>query len=287
MRIAFVLLILASSPVAAAPVPGLFDTGVDNNHVALADGAVDPHYKLVASADPAYSGPNAYACWPIAGGYWLANDAQSRWIGPAANEGYPSGAPSHPEGLYTFRLSFDLSGFDTTTVQISGGWCADNNGSMTLNGHPAGAGTPGYGSLTPFTITTGFKGGINTLEFSSYNLGGGGANPTAIRVKGLAGTGTPLLLGVNDASPALALAAPIPNPSLGSARIGYTLARSGHVRLTIRNVVGRVVCELADRDSGPGPFETAWDGADAPPGIYFVVLEQAGTSVSRRLVRMR
>jgi len=275
-----------------APVPGLFNTGVDNNGVALSDGAVDPHYKLVASSDPAFPGPNAYASMPIAGGYWLANTSQSRWIGPAMNEGYPSGAPSHPGGPYTFRLSFDLTGFDTTTVQVTGGWCADNSGTMQLNGHAAGAATPGYGSLTPFTITTGFKSGINTLDFISNNLAGGGANPTAVRVQGLAGTATPLLIGVGEAAPFLALASPIPNPASASARLGYTVARAAPVRISIRNVAGREVRRLVDRVAAPGPAEVAWDGltdrgATVPPGIYFVVLESEGLTLTRRLAWLR
>lgn len=292
MRFGWLGVLLLCTVAEAAPVPGLFNTGVDNNGVALSDGAVDPHYKLVASSDPAFPGPNAYASWPIAAGYWLANTAQSRWIGPAMNEGYPSGAPSHPGGPYTFRLSFDLTGFDTTSVQVSGGWCADNSGSMQLNGHAAGAATPGYGSLTPFTITTGFKSGINTLDFISTNISGGGANPTAVRVQGLAGTATPLLIGVGDASPTLALAAPVPNPASSSTRLGYTLARAGHVKVSIHNVAGREIRGLLDRTVPAGPAELVWDGLtdqglEAPPGIYFVVLESEGHAVSRRLAWLR
>jgi hypothetical protein len=286
------LLAATAGPVAAAPIPGLFDTGVDNNRVALTDGAVDPHYKLVASSDPSFAGPNAYASWPIAAGYWLANTASSRWIGPAPNEGYPSGAPSHPGGPYTFRISFDLTGFDTTSVQVTGGWCADNNGTMMLNGHAAGAATGGYSSLTPFTITTGFKNGINTLDFISSNLPGGGANPTAVRVQDLAGTATPLLIGVDASAPSLSLASPVPNPASSSTRIGYTLARAAHVRVSIRNVAGREVRRLVDRPVAAGPSEVVWDGrtdagGPAAPGIYFVLLEGEGRLVSRRLAWLR
>jgi hypothetical protein len=292
LRILFLALCVTAGPAFAAPIPGLFDTGVDNNRLALSDGAIDPHYWLVASSDPAFPGPNAYASWPIASGFWLANTASSRWIGPAANEGYPSGAPSHPGGGYTFRITFDLAGFDTTSVQITGGWCADNNGSMQLNGKAAGTSTGGYSSLTPFTITSGFKSGLNTLDFISVNTPGGGANPTAVRVQGLAGTGTPLLLGVGDPAPWFALATPAPNPASSSTRIGYSLARAANVRLSVRNIAGREVRRLIDRVAEPGTFEIAWDGltADgipAAPGIYFVVLESDGWSTSRRLAWLR
>lgn len=43
----------------AQQIPGLFNTGVGADTVPLAEGAVDPHYTLIQSADPAYPGPDA------------------------------------------------------------------------------------------------------------------------------------------------------------------------------------------------------------------------------------
>src|SRR5262245_43526844 len=43
----------------AAPIPDLFGTGVDNNGALLAPGAVDPHYKLITSADTTAPGPDS------------------------------------------------------------------------------------------------------------------------------------------------------------------------------------------------------------------------------------
>jgi hypothetical protein len=278
----------------AEPLPGLFNTGVDANGVPLGNLAIDPHYQLIGSADPAYAGPSTYACNPIAGGYWLPNNSVSRWIGPAPNEGYPTGAPSHPGGSYTYRIAFDLTGFDPATVHLTGGWCADNSGSgMRLNGQATGVGAGGYSSLAPFDITTGFVNGINTLDFVVSNLASSGSNPTGLRVQGLAGTAMPALVGVGaDEPPAFALSAPVPNPSFRSARLGYTLPHPGHVRLSIRSVAGREVRRLVDRDVAAGHAETAWDGitdggATAVPGVYLAVLECAGRTTSRRLVWLR
>lgn len=39
------------------PIPGLFNTGVDNNKFPIADGESDPHYILSISADGSYPGP--------------------------------------------------------------------------------------------------------------------------------------------------------------------------------------------------------------------------------------
>ena len=45
----------------AAPIPGLFNTGTDNNRALLADSAVDPHFKLIASPDTAFPGPGCFS----------------------------------------------------------------------------------------------------------------------------------------------------------------------------------------------------------------------------------
>src|SRR3954462_13773907 len=44
-------LLSVGSALTAAPIPGLFGTGVDDKGALLAAGAVDPHYKLIKSAD--------------------------------------------------------------------------------------------------------------------------------------------------------------------------------------------------------------------------------------------
>jgi hypothetical protein len=49
----------------AEPIPGLFNTGVNDAGTPLAGGSVDPHYSLIQSADPAYPGPDAIVAEPI------------------------------------------------------------------------------------------------------------------------------------------------------------------------------------------------------------------------------
>ena len=62
----------------AAPIPGLYDTGVDNSNALLSPGAIDPHYTLV-SPDPRFRGPDAIVVGPATAG------------NPTA--GYPFGGP--------------------------------------------------------------------------------------------------------------------------------------------------------------------------------------------------
>jgi hypothetical protein len=275
----------------AVPVPGLYNTGVDDSRSAIGDGAVDSHYALIGSADPSYPGPSAYACWPIAAGFWLSNDAASRWIGPAPNEGYPSGAPPHPTGDYTYRLAFDLTGLNPATVSISGNWGVDNSGTVLINGVSV-ATTSSYNPLPAFSITSGFVAGVNHLDFVVNNWIAGGANPTALRVANLSGTAS-ALVGVPQARTAsgLELALPVPNPAQRQTRIAFSLPRAGEARVEVRDLAGRLVRVLGDGAWPAGRSEITWDGAAvdgarARAGVYFLELESGKERVTRRLVRI-
>jgi hypothetical protein len=282
----------AASGLSSQAIAGLYNTGVDDNGQFLNDGVVDPHYKLVQSSDPAYPGPNTYATL-IPNGFWANNQVSSRWIAPAANEDYPVGAPPHPAGPYTYRLSVDLTGLDPASVHVSGSWAADAGGQVYLNGQPTPNLCNNAFSLVNFNLTAGFGYGLNTIDFVVNNDAMAGANPTGLRVDNIAGAGSPSVIGVGSPqSGAIALAAPAPNPAFHSARLAYTLPLAGHVRLSIRSVAGRMVRRLVDRDAPVGPGVATWDGATdtgatAAPGVYFVVLESPAGIASRRLVWLR
>ena len=186
---ALLFLAIVQTVAHAAPIPGLFNTGVDDDGNLLAgSGAVDPHYTLIVSADAGLPGPDAVTLNPgFPVGPWLAEGPDSRWIAPQANQG--NGAP----GEYRYRISFDLTGFDETTANISGEWGVDNDGTdILLNGASTGNfNGNGFAGLTPFSITSGFIAGVNTLDFVVTNAGAA-AGPTGLRVEM---TGTVLVPG--------------------------------------------------------------------------------------------
>ncbi len=163
--------------------PGIFGTGVAADGTLLAAGEVDPHYKLTASADEGYPGPDAIVLnegWPIQAGVWLLNGPSSKWIGPQADQG--STGAGNAEGDYTYETTFDLTGYDVSKVQLVGGWACDNSGlDILVNGVSTGLSNGGFGSLTPFTIKTGLVAGKNTLAFKMNNLPLT-PNPTGLRV---------------------------------------------------------------------------------------------------------
>jgi hypothetical protein len=162
----------------------LFNTGVDNNGVVLAGGSVDPHYKLIQSADTTFTGPDAIVTSQIAEGYWVAQSATSKWIAASANQSYPGATPCDATGVYVYRTTFNLTGYDLATVKLKGAWGADNMGTaIRLNGVTTGLTAGGYAPLTDFKIETGFVAGLNTLDFEDTDLG----CPNGLRVE-LSGT---------------------------------------------------------------------------------------------------
>ena len=185
----------------ATSISGLFNTGVDNSNVLLANGATDPHYTLITSADPSFPGPSTFvvnsSAYPLASGPWIADGPNSKWIGPTANPDLTA----TPAGLYVYQTTFNLTGNPSSAV-ITGEWTSDNNAVIFLNGNNTGItdGSAHYGAFSTFTINSGFVAGLNTLDFDVTNAPEvGGLNPTGLRVE-FSGTSAPepcviLLLG--------------------------------------------------------------------------------------------
>jgi len=90
----------------------------------------------------------------------------------------------------------------------------------------------------------------------------------------------------------LALAAPSPNPSRGTATLVFTLPRQGAAELAVFDPSGRRVATPANADFAAGPHTVTWngradDGRPLPAGLYFARLVTAQGTLSRRLVRIR
>jgi len=159
-----------ATPAKASPVT-LFSTGVDDLGVQLPAGANDSHWSIVAPAGPGV----VVTDQSPAGGNYFQSPA-SKWIWVSAD-----GTPEN--GTYTFRQTFDLTGFNPATAVITGDWGVDNSAEILLNGAtPTGSGAldlpfgfPAFQQLNGFQITGGFVAGINTLDFVVTNSGGPGA----------------------------------------------------------------------------------------------------------------
>lgn len=72
-----------------------------------------------------------------------------------------------------------------------------------------------------------------------------------------------------------------PNPFNPTTTIEYTLPRSGHVRLTTYDSLGRCVSNVVNAKQQPGFYRTEWKGTDehnrpVAAGMYFCRLQAGG-----------
>ncbi|MBM3883671.1 MAG: immunoglobulin domain-containing protein [Verrucomicrobia bacterium] len=285
-----------------APIPKLFNTGVDDNGALLPNATVDPHYRLIESADAAYPGPDSFTLepgWPVApAGPWVADGPASRWIGPRARQ-----STGNAPGNYTYRTTFDLTGYDPTKARIAGQWTSDNAGlDIVLNGVSLGFSQAGnFGALSDFTIEFGFVAGVNTLDFVINNAGDA-VNPAGLRVQMIgtvevlgepprivtAPVGGTYLVGedvilrvVADGTPPLSYQWRRDGNEVGGATDAtlnlpaVTTAQDGAYTVRVSNSVGEVVSDavqVAVLDLLPGLYNTGvdndrwilWDGVEDP-----------------------
>jgi urease beta subunit len=82
-----------------------------------------------------------------------------------------------------------------------------------------------------------------------------------------------------------------PNPTRAGTQIGYSVVRSGRVRLELLDVSGRVEATLDDRFQEPGRYVATWDGVGRggrlSPGLHFLRLVAADRVMLRKLVIIR
>jgi hypothetical protein len=184
LRSIAVLTLLSLTALAqAASIVGLKNTGADS-----ASGSQDLNYALVGSPTTAL----------IIGGYgwdaasinaaWDSNNAISQWLTPE-QDGNASLDPT-VSGFYTWKLKFDLTGFDSSTASFSARYRTDNAGTVSLNGTNLGANITdpqSYSSSVPWMVFTAlsplFVAGVNELTFTVQNDFQPVGNPSGIRVE--------------------------------------------------------------------------------------------------------
>jgi hypothetical protein len=161
--------------------PWLFSICVDDAGVLLPAMAVDPHYRLTASADPLAPGPYAlvlYDSSPVTA--YVASGPDSKWISPGV-KGLSSAA-----GPCVYRTSFELRHLKPTMAWIDGEWAIDNEGfDIALNGTSLGLRRTGecFRAFASFVITNGFADGASALDFVTNNLAPPGPPGFRIRMR--------------------------------------------------------------------------------------------------------
>src|SRR5262245_48678473 len=141
------------------------NTGMDDANRSLSNGSVDNDFSLIGYGST-YVVNNGI--FPLDGN-WLADGPNSNWIAPSPT----ASAPSFTS--FDYQTSFDLTGLDASTFQITGSWAVDNEGlDILINGISTGItinppDRAGFRELHTFTINTGLISGVNTLDFIVHN----------------------------------------------------------------------------------------------------------------------
>lgn len=187
------LLLPIAAPM-AAPITGLFNTGVDAAGAPLANNAADLHYTAISVP---FGGATGVRVATSANGFpippWIGDDLKSAWIGPNSDA-----ALNGPIGHYDYQVTFSLAGFVASSALISGQWSVDNEGlDILVNGISSGNNTGvvsnTFASFFNFALSGNFVAGTNTLDFVFNNDGG----PTGLRVE-MAGTANAVLTAVPE-----------------------------------------------------------------------------------------
>jgi len=78
-----------------------------------------------------------------------------------------------------------------------------------------------------------------------------------------------------------------PNPSLGRTTILYEAGEAGSAQLSVFDMAGRQVAELAAGPTARGTHRLAWDCGSLPGGIYFCRLATPRSVAVRKLLLLR
>lgn len=183
--LALVLSVVWVTATSAAIITDLRNTGLTNLGAYIpTHGTPDGNYSIIVSPTPYTAVTVDDTNWPIFPfGPWVMNNSpNSRWIGPARDS---QGLP----GNYIYRTTFTVPlSANLATVNVSGLWGTDDPGlDILINGGSTGNVSAGFTSLVPFSVTSGFVFGVNTLDFVLNNAGG----PTGLRVDKVLGTYAP------------------------------------------------------------------------------------------------
>jgi len=182
-----ICLIGTASPAAFITIPGLYNTGVDDEGNVLPIGSSEIHYSVHGASDDAYIVPEVFHS--PGSRAWVTAPAGSAWIGPNTTS---STWPTDPTGLYyyTLQITFTIAVINPSLVQIAGLWAADDTSEIWVNGIFSGFAKSGWDTfsrLDPFLLQ-GFVLGENSIEFRVQNIDQTqypDGNPSGLLVAGL------------------------------------------------------------------------------------------------------
>ena len=78
-----------------------------------------------------------------------------------------------------------------------------------------------------------------------------------------------------------------PNPFNSVTTIAYQTSEAGNVNVSVYNVIGQKVAELANNHQEAGTHNVVWNAAGEASGIYFVKMTASGTEQIQKVILMK
>lgn len=78
-----------------------------------------------------------------------------------------------------------------------------------------------------------------------------------------------------------------PNPFNPVTQVEYSVVSSGPVKMAVYNISGQEITTLVNQIQDRGNYAVSWDGSEFSSGIYFLNLETAGVSESRKITLLK
>jgi len=161
----------------------IFSTGINDDGSLTPAYSNDLHWTVQApggSVQPAVVVNHQTASdvsWTLPSGF--------QWISTQGDQDFAA-TWNMPVGDFIYNTTFDLTGLDPSTASLTGSFLVDNTVPLvTLNGNPQSiTGGTYYQSPLPFSISSGFVSGVNTLVWTANN--GGGPAGLAVQIQGSA-----------------------------------------------------------------------------------------------------
>jgi hypothetical protein len=125
---------------------------------------------------------------------------------------------------------------------------------------------------------------------TGYRIDGGNADYLTVKYDEQGAVAEQTLLPVRASG--LELHAPYPNPFDNNCCISFESRNLLESEITICDVSGRRLRTVLDRQCTPGLTTVNWDGTDTsgknlPSGVYFVRLETANCSITKKIVKLK
>jgi hypothetical protein len=166
---------------------------------------------------------------------------------------------------------------------------------MWINPDPTGA-APDTSNKDAVTYTSGMDNGFNVIRIEFGGTVGDGLQASFDELRlGTSWADVSSSLGVTGVLPwqgnklpsQFVLSQNYPNPFNPSTNIQYTLEKSGKVRLSVYDLLGREVGVLVDGVQNVGTHQVVFSRAGLSSGIYFYTLQTANGVITKKMVLLK